>query len=963
LALALPYRAGEVHFAWAGVRRLRISWNQIRTNAAKFAREWADAHYEKGETQSFYNDFFEVFGVQRRKVATFEEPVKKLGDKQGFIDLFWKGKLLVEQKSAGRDLARARQQALDYFPNLKDHELPRYILVCDFQTFHLTDLDTREEIRFALSVLSDHVESFGFVVGIEKRVFKDQDPVNVLAAEIMGKLHDALKASGYEGAPLERLLVRLLFCLFADDTGIFDELGLLQTYIEDRTAVDGSDLGPKLSELFQVLNTPTDKRQKSLDEDLTRFPYINGDLFALPLPIPAFDKAMRDTLLEAAGFSWEKISPAIFGALFQSVMNAKERRQKGAHYTTEKNILKVIEPLFLDDLRAELSRILGLKTGRVLRLRAFQDKLAKLKLFDPACGCGNFLIIAYRELRLLEIDLLKALYPSGQLDLEASALSKVDVDQFYGIEIDEFPARIAETAMWMMDHIMNNRLSQEFGQVFARIPLKAAPHIVHGDALEIDWATILKPSECSFVLGNPPFLGAKMQSETQRAAVHRIASLGNTGGTLDFVAAWFIKAGEYTRHSRARIGFVATNSITQGEQAGQLWPVIFQRFGLEIGYAHRTFAWGSDARGKAHVHVVIVGLCRCEDAPTDRRLFSYPDLNGDPVESSHSAISPYLFDASRLSDPHLVVREASKSLTGAPRVLIGSKPIDGGYFIMSGAERELFLTEEPTAVELIRPYVGAEEYLNGGDRWILLLDGIPPDRLRAMPRVVEAVQRVRQYRMGELPPRGKPDGEPKKASDGSRALAATPTRFHVTVVPDGPFLCIPKVSSERREYVPIGWLEPPTIPSDLVFVVEEATLWQFALLTSAMHMSWLRHIGGRLKSDYRYSVGLVYNTFPWPDLDLAKKERLEFLGREILGARIEHPTATLADLYDPDLMPSGLRKAHRKLDRTVDALYLKTPMLGDRGRAEHLIALYEKMTGGLFASPIPRKRRTSTLGY
>lgn len=524
---------------------MRLSWNEIRARAADFAREWSDAHYEKGETQSFYNEFFEVFGMRRRKVAAFEEPVRLLGDKRGFIDLFWKGVLLVEQKSAGRDLARARKQALDYFPGLQDHELPRYVLLCDFQTFELIDLDTREETRFALADLPAHIEAFCFVVGVEKRVFHDQDPVNIIAAELMGKLHDALKASGYVGAPLERLLVRLLFCLFADDTGIFDERGMLETFIRDRTATDGSDLGPKLSQLFQVLNTPSDQRQQSLDEDLARFPYVNGDLFAQPLPIPAFDTAMRDRLIDACGFSWEKISPAIFGALFQSVMNAKERRAKGAHYTTEKNILKVIEPLFLDDLRAELGRIRDLKRGRDAALRAFQDKLAGLRLFDPACGCGNFLIIAYRELRALEIEVLHALYPTGQLDLEAAALSRVDVDQFYGIEIDEFPARIAETAMWMMDHIMNNRLSLEFGQVFARIPLKAAPHITHGDALEIDWAEVLAPDRCDYVFGNPPFIGAKIQSDAQRAQVRRIAALGKSGGTLDYVAAWFIKAGEY----------------------------------------------------------------------------------------------------------------------------------------------------------------------------------------------------------------------------------------------------------------------------------------------------------------------------------------------------------------------------------------------------------------------------------
>lgn len=940
---------------------MRLSWNTIRANAAEFAREWADARYERGDTQTFYNEFFEVFGLKRRKVATFEEPVKKLGEKQGFIDLFWKGKLLVEQKSAGRDLSRARTQALDYFPGLKDHELPRYILVCDFQTFHLTDLDTREEVRFALADLPSHVEAFGFIVGIEKRIFKDQDPVNVLAAEIMGKLHDALKASGYEGAPLERLLVRLLFCLFADDTGIYDELGLLQTFIEDRTAADGSDLGPRLSELFQVLNTPVEKRQSSLDEDLAKFPYINGDLFAEPLPIPAFDKAMRDRLLEACGFSWEKISPAIFGALFQSVMNAKERRQKGAHYTTEKNILKVIEPLFLDDLRAELARVLALKRGREAALRAYQDKLAGLNLFDPACGCGNFLIIAYRELRLLEIEVLKALYPTGQRDLEAAALSKVDVDQFYGIEIDEFPARIAETAMWMMDHIMNNRLSQEFGEVFARIPLKAAPHIVHGDALEIDWSEVLAPERCSYVLGNPPFLGAKMQSDDQRTQVRRIAALGKSGGTLDFVAAWFIKAGDYVQRSHARIGFVSTNSITQGEQVAQLWPVLFNRCRLEIAFAHRTFNWGSDARGKAHVHVVVIGLTRRDDEPAEKRLFSYPNINGEPEETRHTALSPYLFDASKLADRHLVVREVSSPLSDAPKVVIGSKPIDGGYFIMSGPERDALVAAEPGIEPYVRPYVGSEEYINGGDRWIAVADGVPPQTLRALPKLLNLVDQVRRYRLGELPPRSKPDGEAKKASDGSRALAAAPTKFHVTVIPDQPFLCIPKVSSERRTYVPIGWLSPPTVPSDLVFVVREAEPWRFAILTAALHMTWLSHVGGRLESRYRYSVGLVYNTFPWPALTVADKARLDTLAQAVLDARDAHPGATLADLYDPDVMPANLRKAHRALDLAVDRLYRKAPFESDRERVEHLFMLYEKMTAGLLAKPDKPKRRRKPL--
>ncbi len=524
---------------------MRLSWNEIRARAAAFADEWKAASYERGQTQSFYNEFFEVFGVKARRVATFEEPVKKLGDKRGFIDLFWKGVLLVEQKSAGLSLARARTQALDYFPGLKEHELPRYVLLSDFQTVELIDLETREESRFALSDLPNHVEKFGFILGVEKRTFKEQDPVNILAAELMGKLHDALEASGYRGHELERLLVRLLFCLFADDTFIFEPRGIMEDLILNRTAEDGSDTGQWLENLFQVLNTPEDKRQKTLDEDLARFPYVNGDLFAERLPIAQFDSKMRALLIEACGFKWDAISPAIFGSLFQFVMAPAERRKEGAHYTNEKCILKVIEPLFLDDLRAELAHIKGLKRDREARLRAFHDKLAGLTFFDPACGCGNFLVIAYRELREIELEILKELHTNKQLVLDVGALSKLNVEQFYGIELGEFPARIAEVALWMMDHISNVRLSLEFGQNYARIPLKQSPHIVHGDALELDWDNVLPAAKCSYIMGNPPFVGAKMQSQKQREQVRAIADLGGSGGTLDYVAAWFIKAGKY----------------------------------------------------------------------------------------------------------------------------------------------------------------------------------------------------------------------------------------------------------------------------------------------------------------------------------------------------------------------------------------------------------------------------------
>ena len=824
---------------------------------------------------------------------------------------------------------------------------PRYILLSDFQTFELHDLDEREAVTFPLADLPGHVEAFGFILGVQKRTFRDQDPVNIEASELVGRLHDALAEAGYQGHDLERFLVRIVFCLFADDTSVFEPRDIFLDLLENRTTEDGSDTGSRLAELFQVLDTPEEERQKTLDENLARFPYVNGALFEGPLRIRSFDASMREALLDVCRFDWSNISPAIFGSLFQSVMEPAERRAQGAHYTTEKNILKVIEPLFLDDLRVEFARLKARKDSRrVAELRRFQEKLGRMTFFDPACGCGNFLIIAYRELRELEIAVMKEIHPHGQLDALAETLSVIDVDQFYGIEIGEFPARIAETALWMMDHIMNNRLSLEFGQTYARIPLETSPHIVHGDALETDWTELLKPEDCSFVFGNPPFVGAKYQTAEQRAQVRRIAALGKMGGTLDYVAAWFIRAGEYVRVGRARIGFVATNSITQGEQVAQLWPILFDRCGLEIAFAHRTFAWGSDARGAAHVHVVILGLDRAERATKDKRLFSYSDINGDPEETLHAALSPYLFDAGGLANPHLTVREESGPINGMEKLITGTQPLEDGNLTFSTDSKAAFVKNEPDAEPYFRPFPGSREFIRQQERWLLHTGDIAPQELRKLPLVRERLRAVRAFRS-------------KSNRRTTKRLAEFPSAYGVTVVPETPFLIIPQVSSERRDYVPIGWLEPPVIPSEKLRVLPDATLGDFALLTSAMHMAWMRAVTGRMKSDYMYSVGVVYNTFPLPpgfgnkDAGLS---RLEPLAQAVLDARANHPDATLADLYDPDLMPPDLRKAHQALDRAVERLYRRAPFASERERVEHLFTLYEKIRAPLAVKGVPKRK-------
>jgi hypothetical protein len=926
---------------------MRLGWDEIRRRAKAFSEEWKDAHYEKGETQSFYNDFFEIFGIRRRQVAVYEKMVQGLdANRRGFIDLFWPGTLIVEQKSAGKDLLAAQMQASEYFNWLSQRDQPRYILTCDFQRWKLIDLDDNgRELSFTLRDLHKHITAFDFMLG-RKVSFKAQASVTIKAAELMGRLHDALEDSGYVGHDLEQLLVRLLFCLFADDTGIFQPKDIFLQLVENDTKPDGSDVGRVLNDLFDVLDTPENARQSTLQAELNAFPYVNGKLFAGRLRTPHFTAVMRYHLLDAAKHDWSGVSPAIFGSLFQSVMDAKERRAKGAHYTTEANILKVIGPLFLDDLKSELAGIIARRTGRDKELAKFQDKLTRLTFFDPACGCGNFLVIAYREIRRLELECLKAQYGDQQID--AALLSRVTVDQFYGIENEEFPARIAEVAMWMMDHIANNEINEAFRLNYARIPLKDSAHILHGDALEADWRKLLSPERCSYIMGNPPFVGQSFQSQFQREQMARVINApSGKAGSLDYVAAWFIKAGQYLQANRhMRVAFVSTNSICQGEQVAQLWPILFDRYGLEIAFAHRTFSWGSEARGKAHVHVIIVGLVHRDHESAEKRLFSYPDIKGDPIESRHAALTAYLFDAKGVSNRHLVVQDARRPLCDAPPMRMGSKIVDNGLYLFDSAERDHFLALEPRAEALFLPVVGSQEYIRGEKRWILMPRLASPSELKNLPTVVDRIKAVREYRAAS-----------RKAA--TRKLSEFPTEFEVTTIPTSPFLAIPKVSGERRDYIPIGWLEPPTIPSQLLQVLLDADGWVFGILTSKMHMAWMAHVGGRLKSDYQYSIGIIYNTFPWPDATPAQRAKVEALAQAVLDARAAHPTSSLADLYDPDTMPANLRKAHAALDAAVDRLYRPAPFASDWDRVEHLFGRYEALVNPLERIGAAKNRRVA----
>jgi len=921
-----------------------LSWNEIRQNAIRFARDWAGVTSESAEKQTFWNQFFLAFGISRRTVANFEARVANLSGNYDRIDCFWPGMLLVEHKSRGMDLAMAESQAQRYISNLvsagREDEVPRYVIASDFARISLLDLEpddpTRKaapggyRIEFPLAELHRHIHEFAFIPGYRQHRFEDQDPINLRAVKIMDDLHDALEAGGYRGHELERFLVRVLFCLFSEDTGIF-EREAFRLYIEDRTKPDGSDLGLHLARLFEVLNTPADKRQKNLDETLAAFPYVNGALFAEKLGFADFNRDMRDSLLGCTRFDWSRISPAVFGSLFQGVMEPRERRQIGGHYTSERDILKVVRALFLDDLRAQFQRIGGNKN----QLKQFHQRLAKLRFLDPACGCGNFLVIAYRELRLLEIEVLKALN-GRQQQLNIETLSLVDVDAFFGIEISEWPARIAEVAMWLMDHQMNVRLSEEFGQYFVRLPLTKSPTIVCGNALRLDWEEILPPERCSYVLGNPPFVGGKFQTPDQRADMKAVFADVDGHGLLDYVAGWYFKAAKYLRGTKIVVGFVSTNSISQGEQVGALWNQLFHRFGLKIHFAHRTFAWESEAKGKAHVHVVIIGFAGFD--ATNKRIYECHEQK--VVVTSARNISPYLVEG-----PDRAIVNRSTPLCDVPEIGIGNKPIDDGNYLFTPDEKAKFLELEPKAGEFFRRWLGSAEFIHGLERWCLWLGDCPPDKLRQMPEAMKRVEAVRKFRL-------------RSKSAPTKKLADTPTRFHVENMPEGRFLLIPKVSSERRRYIPMAFTSPKTMVSDLVFVFPHAALWHFGVLSSAMHMAWVRQVGGRLKSDYRYSARLVYNNYSWPETPTRKQRcAVEAAAQAVLDARDEYlkKRVVLADLYDPLSMPAKLVKAHAALDRAVDRCYRREPFATERQRVEFLFALYEKLTAPLL--PPTRKKR------
>ena len=891
------------------------NWHDdIQYKTKQFVIDHKDDNYEIGDAQTFLNDFFEIFDINRKKSGAKFEVHPKMSTLDR-IDLLWSGKLLVEMKSTNKDLDTAMARALQYYSHLDKRDEPTHILACDFQNWYLLNKENNNRYRFKLNELPEHIGLFGFM--IDKPAIYTTDPVNQDASNIIVDIFDTLKFDESNNNDIEYFLTRIVFCLFADDTNIFEQ-NSFQNYIKS-TKQDGSDLGIYLEKLFKILNTPTEKRSSTVQSRFKQFQYIDGDLFnGQDITFPEFTNKTRELLIQAGEYDWSKVSPVIFGSMFQNVMDRTARRGSGSHYTTEENILKVIQSLLMNNLYSTFDDIIiSDDSNKINKLVEFQNKLSNLTFFDPACGSGNFLSITYKEIRRLEHNIL---YQIKLLDPKHTVKSKVDVNQFYGIELGRFSSKIAEISIWMMDHLMNMELTRLFGKKSYRIPLKKRPNIVCGDALEINWNDILPNVQCDYILGNPPFAGYSQNNKEQRFQIIQITNKYTDIKTsnLDYVTGWFIKAGEYCNNT-TRIGLVSTNSITQGEQVYPLWTILLDRLGLNIQFAYKSFTWTSETKGTATVSVIIIGLSK--ENNTVRYLYNNSTVKETPY------ITPYLNSAKKKRP---IIQPSSKILNGFTPMKVGVRASDDFNYIFTEQERDEFLKKEPKAEKYMKKYVGADDFINDNIRYILALKDIKPSELQKMPHVLDRVRKVKEYRLNC-----------KRA--GTKRLAKTPLLYESDISYDKPFLILPVVSTEKRDYMPIGFIDPSIIiPGSASKIIPDVSLSLFALLTSRMHNLWLSIAGGRLGTGFRYSNKLVYNTFPVPKSDL---KSLEPLAQNILDIRDKYKDSSLADLYDPDTMPADLLKAHQQLDKKVESLYRKKPFQDDDDRLEFLLSEYSKMVG------------------
>ncbi|MBQ3443113.1 MAG: class I SAM-dependent DNA methyltransferase [Selenomonadaceae bacterium] len=898
----------------------------------KFVAQWSGRGYEKGEMQLFWLALLrDVFNIaEPEKFIRFEVPVKL--KHTGFIDAFLPDtKVIIEQKSLSENLSQEKsqsdgstltpyEQAQRYGNSLPYSMRPRWIVVCNFAEFLIYDMETlAEPTKIFLDELPEKFHALDFLVDKTKNKLRIELELSLKAGEIVGKLYDALHAqylnpnNEHSLASLNKLCVRLVFCLYAESSGIFGKHKIFRDWLEG-----SRNIRQDLILLFDVLNTPLDARDPYLDDTLKKFPFVNGGLFAGAIEIPNFTPEIKNLLLEEAssGFNWAGISPTIFGAVFESTLNPATRRAAGMHYTSLDNIHKVIAPLFLNDLHEEFQIIKTSSRNRKKNLLAFQDKLATLKIFDPACGSGNFLTESYLSLRRLENEVIKELFGS-QIQLgELVNPIKVSIGQFFGIEINDFAVAVAQTALWIAELQMIQETQQIIHRDLDFLPLKSYSNIHEGNSLQTDWASVAP--EIDYIIGNPPFIGARIMNAAQKADLINVFDGWKNVGNLDYVSGWYKKAVDFSSSKNIRAAFVSTNSICQGDSVATLWKPLFND--IHIDFAHRTFRWDSESTQKAHVHCVIVGF---SSAPTDKPKVIF---DGDKKIFATN-INAYLLDA-----PNIFVESRPNHLQDfVPAIGIGNKPIDDGNYLFTFDEMIDFIAREPNSQKYFRKWYGAREFINNEPRYCLLLKDCPPNELKRMPLVYQRVKNVRDFRLASK-------------STSTRKLADKPTRFHVENFPTGNYLLIPRVSSENRRYVPIGFMNPNDLASDSVHIVPNATLYHFGILTSSIHMAWLRTVGGRLEVDYRYSKNIVYNNFVWCEPSTAQRHAIELSAQRILDVRAKYPDSSFAELYDKVTIPYELRQAHRANDRAVATAYGLENLLDDESAiAVEMLKLYDNL--------------------
>ncbi|OFT31779.1 GcrY protein [Corynebacterium sp. HMSC08D02] len=937
----------------------RLDRATMRRNLDGFKHRWNErldgwrsldeGALERKYAQSYWAELLACFGITASRMDLFEQDAKRASSGQrGYIDLFWPGVVIGEAKKPGVDLQVAIDQARDYLlgGTVNDAEQPRYIIATDFyriRLMRLGDPETRFNIEFPLEEITDHVDELKFLAGYEdKLTHVEQTQASIAASKIMANLFTAMVGDEVDeevgdAAPTymqdeelavqetSMFLTRLLFLLFGDDAGLWEQ-DLFYRFILEHT--NSENLGTQLAGLFEVLNTPEERRRR-VPDSMAAFPYVNGALFETMMPTQFFTPEMRDAILVACRFQWTNISPAIFGSLFQLVKSKEARRDDGEHYTSEKNILKTLGPLFLDELREEADRLINSKSTSVKKLREFRDSLATHVFMDPACGSGNFLIVAYRELRKIETDVIVAIREregNTAMSLDITWEQKLSIGQFYGIELNWWPARIAETAMFLVDHQANRELADRVGLAPERLPISITAHITHANALSVDWRNVLpETSGQTYVFGNPPFRGDARTKE-QQADLER-AWLGKTAkiSRLDFVTGWHAKSLDLFEKRRGSFAFVTTNSIVQGDQVPRLFgPIFAARW--RIRFAHRTFAWDSEAPGKAAVHCVIVGFDRADEPRP--RLWDYPSVKSDPVEMPvERAINAYLVDG-----PNVLVEKASKPISSeVEKTAYGSKPTDGGHLIVEPDEYEAVIAD-PIAAQYVHRYVGARELLHGEMRWCLWLEDAGPKDITSSPLLKQRVEAVREFR------------EQSKAAS-TREFAKFPTLFRQRAKMDTAYLCIPSVVSEARHYFTAARLDPEFVTSNLAFQTPDPDGYQFGLISSSMFITWQRTVGGRMKSDLRFASTLTWYTFPVPELDEKTRQRIIDAGKRVLAARELHPERSLAEHYNPLAMDSTLRKAHDALDKEVDKAFgAPRKLTSEKQRQELLFKNYARMT-------------------